>query len=129
MYEGFLLEAIHIAMMCACFCLLCVSTVGMLRIHTATRSLALWDELTRWYVQLRVDNRVSPELELRFDTYKEGLRIDVLYRDIRVFEIRERLGTLISGYKVKKKIMNTDFNKLTAAAYNAYTERMLDELD
>lgn len=135
MYDGFYADLMPIVLMGVSLCLLGSSLVRLSRIHIKERTLVLWDELTRWYLQLKVGRQIPNELEICFDTRLNDdktapiLLINVYYSAAPVFSFEEPLKSFLAIKRVKKKVMNTDFKKLTIAAYNVYMEGVINDLD
>ena len=135
MYDGFTFDIIQLAMPCISFYILVTSLIRMFRTHTKTQALTLWDDLTRWYLQMKLKNEIPGELEICFDTQLNDdkafpvLAVNVYYNSMPVFNFTEELKSILSAKRIKKKVMNTDFRKLTTKAYNIYMERIINDLD
>lgn len=135
MYDGFSFDIIQLAMPCISFYILVTSLIRMFRTHTKTQTLTLWDDLTRWYLQQKLKNEIPNELEICFDTQLNDdkafpvLTVNVYYNSMPVFNFTEELKSILSAKHIKKKVMNTDFRKLTTKAYNIYMERIINDLD
>lgn len=135
MYDGFLADLMPIVMMCVSLYLLGSSLIRLSRIRVKERTLILWDELTRWYLQLKTGRQIPEELIICFDTKLNDDKtvpiflINVYYSHAPVFNFEEPLNSIFAIKRVKKKIMNTDFKKLTIQAYNVYMEGVINDLD
>lgn len=135
MYDGFFTDLMPLVMMCISLYLLGSSLIRLSCIHIKERTLVLWDELTRWYLQLKIGRQIPNELEICFDTKLNEdktspiLLINVYYSNAPVFNFEEPLKSLRAIKRVKKKVMNIDFKKLTTQAYNVYMEGVINDLD
>ena len=135
MYDGFFADLIQLVMMGVSLYLLGSSLFRLSRVHVKERTLILWDELTRWYLRLKTDRQIPEELMLCFDTKLNDDKtapvflINVYYNTVPVFNFEEPLKSFLSIKRVKKKIMNIDFKKLTIQAYNVYMEGVINDLD
>ena len=135
MYDGFLADLIPLVMMCVSLYLLGSSLIRLSRIRVKERTLVLWDDLTRWYLRLKTGRQIPEELIICFDTKLNDDKttpiflINVYYNNTPVFNFEEPLNSFLAIKRVKKKIMNTDFKKLTIQAYNVYMEGVINDLD
>jgi len=135
MYDGFLADLIPLVMMCVSLYLLGSSLIRLSRIRVKERTLILWDDLTRWYLRLKTGRQIPEELIICFDTKLNDDKttpiflINVYYNNTPVFNFEEPLNSFLAIKRVKKKIMNTDFKKLTIQAYNVYMEGVINDLD
>ena len=135
MYDGFLTDLMPFVMMCISLYLLGSSLIRLSRIRVKERTLVLWDDLTRWYLRLKTARQIPEELIICFDTKLNDDKttpvflINVYYSGVPVFNFEEPLKSFLSIKRVKKKIMNTDFKKLTIQAYNVYMEGVINDLD
>ena len=135
MYDGFLSDLITIVGLGVSFYLLGSSLFRLSRIRIKERTLILWDELTRWYLRLKTARQIPEELMICFDTKLNDDKttpvflINVYYNHVPVFNFEEPLNSFLTIKRVKKKIMNTDFKKLTIQAYNVYMEGVINDLD
>lgn len=135
MYDGFLADLMPLVMMCVSIYLLGSNLISLSRIRIKERTLILWDELTRWYLRLKTARQIPEELVICFDTKLNDDKttpiflINVYYSGAPVFNFEEPLKSFLSIKRVKKKIMNTDFKKLTIQAYNVYMEGVINDLD
>lgn len=135
MYDGFLADLMSLVMMGVSLYLLGSSLVRLSRIRVKERTLILWDDLTRWYLRLKTARQIPKELVICFDTKLNDDKttpvflINVYYSGVPVFNFEEPLKSFLSIKRVKKKIMNTDFKKLTIQAYNVYMEGVINDLD
>ena len=135
MYYGFEFDMIQLAMLCISFSLLGSSLIRTSRSHTKIQTLTLWDDLTRWYLRLKCKREIPSELEICFDTQLNDdkgfpvLLVNIYYNNIPVFHFTEELKSFMSAKRIKKKIMNIDFRKLTTKAYNIYMESIINDLD
>jgi len=136
MYDGFLTDDLMpLVTMCISLYMLGSSLIRIFRSHTKVQALTLWDDLTRWYLQLKLKNEIPGELEICFDTQLNDdkafpvLTVNVYYNSMPVFNFTEELKSILSAKHIKKKVMNTDFRKLTTKAYNIYMERIINDLD
>lgn len=135
MYDGFLTDLMPFVMMCISLYLLGSSLIRLSRIHVKERTLVLWDDLTRWYLRLKTARQIPEELIICFDTRLNDDKttpvflINVYYSGVPVFNFEEPLKSFLAIKRVKKKIMNTDFKKLTIQAYNVYMEGVINDLD
>lgn len=135
MYDGFLTDLMPFVMMCISLYLLGSSLIRLSRIRVKERTLVLWDDLTRWYLRLKTARQIPEELIICFDTRLNDDKttpvflINVYYSGVPVFNFEEPLKSFLSIKRVKKKIMNTDFKKLTIQAYNVYMEGVINDLD
>lgn len=133
MYDGFLEDLITLVGLGVSFYLLGSSLFRFIRVKE--RTLVLWDELTRWYLRLKTDRQIPEELVICFDTKLNDdettpvFLINVYYSGAPVFNFEEPLKSFLAIKRVKKKIMNTDFKKLTIQAYNVYMEGVINDLD
>jgi len=122
-------------MMCVSLYLLGSSLIRLSRIRVKERTLILWDDLTRWYLRLKTGRQIPEELIICFDTKLNDDKttpiflINVYYNNTPVFNFEEPLNSFLAIKRVKKKIMNTDFKKLTIQAYNVYMEGVINDLD
>ena len=122
-------------MMCVSLYLLGSSLVRLSRVHVNERTIILWDDLTRWYLKLKTARQIPEELVICFDTKLNDDKttpiflIDVYYNNTPVFNFEKLLNSFLAIKRVKKKIMNTDFKKLTIQAYNVYMEGVINDLD
>ena len=135
MYDGFLTDLIPLVGMSVSFYLLCSSLIRLSRVHVKERTLILWDDLTRWYLRLKTGRQIPEELMICFDTKLNDdktapvLLINVYYNSVPAFNFEEPLKNFLAIKRVKKKVMNIDFKKLTMQAYNVYMEGVLNDLD
>jgi hypothetical protein len=135
MYDGFLADLIPLVMMCVSLYLLGSSLIRLSRIRVKERTFVLWDDLTRWYLRLKTARQIPEELIICFDTRLNDDKttpvflINVYYSGVPVFNFEEPLKSFLAIKRVKKKIMNTDFKKLTIQAYNVYMEGVINDLD
>lgn len=135
MYDGFLEDLITIVGLGVSFYLLVSSLFRLSSVHVKERTLILWDELTRWYLRLKTARQIPEELVICFDTRLNDDKttpvflINVYYSGTPVFNFEEPLNSIFSIKRVKKKVMNTDFKKLTIQAYNVYMEGVINDLD
>lgn len=135
MYDGFLTDLISIVGLCVSFYLFGSSLIRLSRVHVKERTLVLWDELTRWYLRLKTGRQIPEELVICFDTRLNDDKIapvfliNVYYSGVPVFNFEEPLNSFLSIKRIKKKVMNTDFKKLTTQAYNVYMEGVINGLD
>lgn len=135
MYDGFGFDIIQLVGLCSSFYLLVSSLIRMSRTHTKTQVLTLWDDLTRWYLRMKFKNEIPSEIEICFDTQLNDdkgfpvLLVNVYYNSMPVLHFTEELKSTLSAKRIKKKVMNTDFRKLTTKAYNIYMERIINDLD
>lgn len=135
MYDGFLTDLISIVGLCVSFYLFGSSLIRLSRVHVKERTLVLWDELTRWYLRLKTGQQIPEELVICFDTRLNDDKIapvfliNVYYSGVPVFNFEEPLNSFLSIKRIKKKVMNTDFKKLTTQAYNVYMEGVINGLD
>jgi hypothetical protein len=135
MYDGFLADLIPLVMMCVSLYLLGSSLIRLSRIRVKERTFVLWDDLTRWYLRLKTGRQIPEELIICFDTRLNDDKttpiflINVYYNNTPVFNFEEPLNSFLAIKRVKKKIMNTDFKKLTIQAYNVYMEGVINDLD
>lgn len=136
MYDGFGFDMFQLAMLCISFYLLGSSLIRTSRSHMKIQILTLWDDLTRWYLQLKFKNNEIPnEIEICFDTQLNDdkgfpvLLVNIYYNSMPVFHFTEELKSIMSAKRIKKKIMNIDFRKLTTKAYNIYMESIINDLD
>ncbi len=135
MYDGFLTDLIPLVMMGVSLYLLGSSLIRLSRVHVKERTLILWDDLTRWYLRLKTGRQIPEELMICFDTKLNDDKtapvflINVYYSNVPVFNFEEPLNSFLAVKRVKKKIMNTDFKKLTTQAYNVYMEGVINDLD
>lgn len=135
MYDGFFADLIQLVMMGVSLYLLGSSLFRLSRVHVKERTLILWDELTRWYLRLKTGRQIPEELMICFDTKLNDDKtapvflINVYYSNVPVFNFEEPLNSFLAIKRVKKKIMNIDFKKLTTQAYNVYMEGVINDLD
>lgn len=135
MYDGFLEDLITLVGLGVSFYLLGSSLIRLSRIHVKERTLVLWDDLTRWYLRLKTERQIPNELNICFDTRLNDDKtasiflINVYYNSAPVFNFEEPLNSFLAIKRVKKKIMNIDFKKLTIQAYNVYMEGVINDLD
>ena len=136
MYDGFFIDDLMpLITMCISLYILGSSLIRIFRTHTKSQALTLWDDLTRWYLQLKCKKEIPGELEICFDTQLNDdkefpvLTVNVYYNSMPVFNFTEELKSILSAKHIKKKVMNTDFRKLTTKAYNIYMERIINDLD
>lgn len=135
MYDGFFADLIPLVMMGVSLYLLGSSLFRLSRVHVKERTLILWDELTRWYLRLKTARQIPEELMLCFDTKLNDDKtapvflINVYYNHAPVFNFEEPLNSFLAIKRVKKKVMNIDFKKLTIQAYNVYMEGVINDLD
>ena len=135
MYDGFLTDLIPLVGMGVSFYLLVSSLIRMFRVDIKDRTFILWDDLTRWYLRLKTERQIPEELMICFDTRLSDDKItpvfiiNVFYSHVPVFNFEEPLNSILAIKRVKKKIMNTDFKKLTTQAYNVYMEGVINDLD
>lgn len=135
MYDGFLEDLITLVGLGVSLYLLGSSLVRLSRIRVKERTLVLWDDLTRWYLRLKTARQIPEELVICFDTRLNDdettpvFLINVYYSGAPVFNFEEPLKNFLAIKRVKKKIMNTDFKKLTIQAYNVYMEGVINDLD
>ena len=135
MYDGFLADLMPLVMMCVSLYLLGSSLIRLSRIRVKEHTLVLWDDLTRWYLRLKTGRQIPEELIICFDTKLNDDKttpiflINVYYNNTPVFNFEEPLNSFLAIKRVKKKIMNTDFKKLTIQAYNVYMEGVINDLD
>lgn len=135
MYDGFLEDLITLVGLGVSLYLLGSSLVRLSRIRVKERTLILWDDLTRWYLRLKTARQIPEELVICFvtklndDKTTPVFLINVYYSGVPVFNFEEPLKSFLSIKRVKKKIMNTDFKKLTIQAYNVYMEGVINDLD
>lgn len=135
MYDGFLEDLITLVGLGLSFYLLGSSLFRLSRIRVKEHTLFLWDDLTRWYLRLKTDRQIPEELVICFvtklndDKTTPVFLINVYYSGAPVFNFEEPLKNFLAIKRVKKKIMNTDFRKLTTKAYNIYMERIINDLD
>ena len=144
MYDGFFADLIELVIMCDCICILgflinCVLgfLINLFRLIVKDNPLFLVDELQRWYLQLKSMRQIPNELELEihFATRLNDkktipiLLINVYYSSAPVFNFEEPLKNFLTSRRIKKKVMNIDFKKLTTHAYNVYMEDIIDGLD
>ena len=135
MYYGFEFDMIQLAMLCISFSLLGSSLIRTSRSHTKIQTLTLWDDLTRWYLRLKCKREIPNEIEICFDTQLNDdkgfpvLLVNIYYNSMPVFHFTEELKSIMSAKRIKKKIMNIDFRKLTTKAYNIYMESIINDLD
>lgn len=135
MYDGFLADLMPFVMMCVSLYLLGSSLIRLSRIRIKERTLVLWDDLTRWYLRLKTARQIPEELGICFDTRLNDDKttpvflINVYYSGAPVFNFEEPLKSFLAIKRVKKKIMNIDFKKLTIQAYNVYMEGVINDLD
>lgn len=135
MYDGFFADLIQLVMMGVSLYLLGSSLFRLSRIRVKERTLVLWDELTRWYLRLKTARQIPEELMMCFDTKLNDDKtapiflINVYYNHTPVFNFEEPLNSFLAIKRVKKKVMNTDFKKLTIQAYNVYMEGVINDLD
>ena len=135
MYYGFGFDMIQLVGLCISFYLLGSSLIRMSRSHTKIQTLTLWDDLTRWYLRLKCKREIPKEIEICFDTQLNDdkgfpvLLVNIYYNNMPVFHFTEELKSIMSAKRIKKKIMNIDFRKLTTKAYNIYMESIINDLD
>lgn len=135
MYDGFFADLIQLVMMGVSLYLLGSSLFRLSRVHVKERTLILWDELTRWYLRLKTARQIPEELMICFDTKLNDDKtapvflINVYYNTVPVFNFEEPLNSFLAIKRVKKKVMNIDFKKLTIQAYNVYMEGVINDLD
>lgn len=135
MYDGFFADLIQLVMMGVSLYLLGSSLFRLSRVHVKERTLILWDELTRWYLRLKTARQIPEELMICFDTKLNDDKtapvflINVYYSNVPVFNFEEPLNSFLAIKRVKKKVMNIDFKKLTTQAYNVYMEGVINDLD
>lgn len=135
MYDGFFADLMPLVVMCFSFYLLGSSLFRLSRIRVKERTLVLWDELTRWYLRLKTGRQIPEELVICFDTRLNDDKttpvflINVYYSGVPVFNFEESLNSFLAIKRIKKKVMNTDFKKLTTQAYNVYMEGVINDLD
>lgn len=135
MYDGFLTDLMPLVMMCVSLYLLGSSLVRLSRVHVNERTIILWDDLTRWYLELKTGRQIPEELVICFDTKLNDDKttpvflINVYYNHTPVFNFEKPLNSFLAIKRVKKKIMNIDFKKLTIQAYNVYIEGVINDLD
>lgn len=136
MYDGFLIDDLMpLILMCISLCILGSSLIRIFRSHTKTQALTLWDDLTRWYLRLKTARQIPEELIICFDTKLNDDKtapvflINVYYNNAPVFNFEEPLNSFLAIKRVKKKVMNIDFRKLTTKAYNIYMEGVINDLD
>ena len=135
MYDGFLADLMPLVMMCVSIYLLGSNLISLSRIRIKERTIILWDELTGWYQRLKTGRQIPEELVICFDTRLNDDKttpvflINVYYSGVPVFNFEEPLKSFLAIKRVKKKIMNTDFKKLTIQAYNVYMEGVINDLD
>lgn len=135
MYDGFRFDIFQLVGLCSSFYLLVSSLIRMSRTHTKTQVLTLWDELTRWYLRQKFKNEIPSEIEICFDTQLNDdkgfpvLLINIYYNSMPVLHFTEELKSTLAAKRIKKKVMNTDFRKLTTKAYNIYMENIINDLD
>ena len=135
MYDGFLADLMPLVMMCVSIYLLGSNLISLSRIRIKERTIILWDELTGWYQRLKTGRQIPEELVICFDTRLNDDKttpvflINVYYSGVPVFNFEELLKSFLAIKRVKKKIMNTDFKKLTIQAYNVYMEGVINDLD
>lgn len=135
MYDGFLTDLITLVGLGVSFYLLGSSLFRLSRIRVKERTLILWDDLTRWYLRLKTTRQIPEELVICFDTRLNDDKttpvflINVYYSGVPVFNFEEPLNSFLSIKRIKKKVMNTDFKKLTTQAYNVYMEGVINGLD
>ena len=124
-----------LVMICISLYLLGSSLIRLSRIRIKEHTIILWDELTGWYLRLKTARQIPEELAICFDTRLNDDKttpvflINVYYSGAPVFNFEEPLKSFLSIKRVKKKIMNTDFKKLTIQAYNVYMEGVINDLD
>ena len=129
------MDLIPLVMMCVSLYMLGSSVIRISRIRVKERTFVLWDDLTRWYLRLKTARQIPNELMICFDTKINDdkttpfLLINVYYNSVPVFNFEEPLKSSLAIKRVKKKIMNTDFKKLTTQAYNVYMEGVINDLD
>lgn len=134
MYDGFFEDLTQLVIMCDGICILGF-LVKLFCLTAKDRPFVLWNELTRWYLQLKVARQIPNELEICFDTKLNDdktapiLLINVYYSGVQVFNFEEPLKNFLTSRRVKKKVMNIDFKKLTTQAYNVYMEGVINDLD
>lgn len=135
MYDRFLADLMPLVTMCVSLYLLGSSLIRLSRIRIKERTLVLWDDLTRWYLRLKTGRQIPEELIICFDAKLNDDKttpiflINVYYNNTPVFNFEEPLNSFLAIKRVKKKIMNTDFKKLTIQAYNVYMEEVINDLD
>ena len=135
MYDGFLADLMPLVMICISLYLLGSYSIRLSRIRIKEHTIILWDELTRWYLRLKTARQIPEELAICFDTRLNDDKttpvflINVYYSGVPVFNFEEPLKSFLAIKRVKKKIMNTDFKKLTIQAYNVYMEGVINDLD
>ena len=135
MYYGFEFDMIQLVGLCISFYLLGSSLIRTSRSHTKIQTLTLWDDLTRWYLRLKGKREIPNEIEICFDTQLNDdkgfpvLLVNIYYNNMPVFHFTEELKSIMSAKRIKKKIMNIDFRKLTTKAYNIYMESIINDLD
>ena len=135
MYDGFLADLMPLVMMGVSLYLLGSSLVRLSSVHVKERTLVLWDDLTRWYLRLKTARQIPEELVICFDTRLNDDKttpvflINVYYSGTPVFNFEEPLKNFLDIKRIKKKVMNTDFKKLTTQAYNVYMEGVINGLD
>lgn len=135
MYDGFLADLMPLVTMCVSLYLLGSYLIRLSRIRVKERTLVLWDDLTKWYLRLKTGRQIPEELIICFDTKLNDDKttpiflINVYYNNTPVFNFEEPLNSFLAIKRVKKKIMNTDFKKLTIQAYNVYMEGVINDLD
>lgn len=121
--------------MCVSLYLLGSSLIRLSRIRVKEHTFVLWDDFTRWYLRLKTARQIPEELVICFDTKLNDDKttpiflIDVYYNNTPVFNFEKPLNSFLAIKRVKKKIMNTDFKKLTIQAYNVYMEGVINDLD
>lgn len=124
-----------LVMMCVSLYLLGSSLIRLSRIRVKEHTFVLWDDFTRWYLRLKTARQIPEELVICFDTKLNDDKttpiflIDVYYNNTPVFNFEKPLNSFLAIKRVKKKIMNTDFKKLTIQAYNVYMEGVINDLD
>lgn len=135
MYDGFGFDMIQLALLCISFSMLVSSLIRVSRSHTKLQTLTLWDDLTRWYLQLKCKKEIPSEINICFDTQLNDdkgfpvLLVNIYYNSMPVLHFTEELKSIMSAKRIKKKVMNIDFRKLTTKAYNIYMERIINDLD
>ena len=135
MYDGFGFDMIQLALLCISFSMLVSSLIRVSRSHTKLQTLTLWDDLTRWYLQLKCKREIPSEINICFDTQLNDdkgfpvLLVNIYYNSMPVLHFTEELKSIASAKRIKKKVMNIDFRKLTTKAYNIYMERIINDLD
>jgi hypothetical protein len=135
MYDGFFEDLITLVGLGVSFYLLGSSLFRLSRIRVKERTLILWDDLTRWYLRLKTTRQIPEELVICFDTRLNDdettpvFLINVYYSNVPVFNFEEPLNSFLAIKRVKKKVMNIDFKKLTTQAYNVYMEGVINDLD